>query len=72
MLESFVKATLLARAMADDPDQFTKWEKATRLQASLATRLRLTPASRSDPKTIARNLPYDGPRPWLRDNQEED
>jgi len=35
-----------------------------RLQISLATKLRITPQSRYDPKTIARHQPHDGPAPW--------
>jgi hypothetical protein len=54
VLVSYVQATLMARQMARDPEQMAVWEKAVKLQAMLATRLRLTPASRSDPVTIAR------------------
>jgi hypothetical protein len=32
------------------------WERATRVQASLATRLRISPQSRLDPKTTARAM----------------
>jgi len=41
------------------------WEKATRMQATLATRLRLSPQARTDPKTIGRQMPQRiGPPPW--------
>jgi len=63
LLTSFVQATLIARDAAHDPDKATLWEKAVRMQATLATRLRLSPQSRTDPKVVAR----EGPRlryPW--------
>jgi hypothetical protein len=50
---SYVQATLMARQTVRDPEQVATWDKAVRLQAMLATRLRLTPQSRSDPKTTA-------------------
>jgi hypothetical protein len=41
------------------------WETATRMQATLATRLRPAPQARTDPKTIARMPPaYHSPKPW--------
>jgi hypothetical protein len=41
------------------------WEKATRMQATLATRLRLSPQARTDPKTIGRQMPQRiDPPPW--------
>ena len=58
LLVSFVQATLLSRAaataLAKDVAMIGIWEKATRMQATLATRLRLAPQARTDPKTIAR------------------
>ncbi|MDA9405572.1 hypothetical protein [Bradyrhizobium sp. CCBAU 45384] len=71
VLISFIQATLVAREMAGDPARFNSWEKAARLQASLAMRLRLCPSSRLDPKTAGRNQPFDGPRPWLRDEDDD-
>jgi hypothetical protein len=64
LLVSYVQATLLSRSTARDPDKIAIWEKATRMQATLATRLRLAPQSRTDPKTIARGLQRLGPQPW--------
>jgi hypothetical protein len=68
MLSSYVQACLLARAVvkraADDPGMLVAWEKAVRTQMALATKLRLTPQTRTDPKTLARKQPYSGPRPW--------
>jgi hypothetical protein len=49
LLVSYVQATLIARGAAHDPDKITIWEKAVRMQATLATRLRLAPQSRIDP-----------------------
>jgi|SRR5215216_7851150 len=41
-------------------------EKSTRALVALSMRLRLSPQSRIDPKTIARHTPHIGPRPWER------
>ena len=58
LLVSYVQATILSRrastAIAKDVAMVGIWEKATRMQATLATRLRLAPQARTDPKTIAR------------------
>jgi hypothetical protein len=54
LLVSFVQATLMARNWANAPSKVTIWEKAVRVQAMLATRLRLAPQARTDPKTLAR------------------
>ena len=64
LLVSFVQATLAARASARDPKQAQLWERAVKLQATLATRLRLAPRSRTDPKTIARQQQSRIRRPW--------
>jgi hypothetical protein len=69
LLASFVQATLLSRSAIKnaptDSAALATWEKATRMQATLATRLRLAPQARTDPKTIARNQPKHGlRRPW--------
>lgn len=64
LLVSFIQSTLISRAAAHDPDKAILWEKAVRMQATLATRLRLSPQSRTDPKTIGRNQPYLGRKPW--------
>ena len=70
LLISFIQATLLVRraatGMVDDPDLIAVFEKSVKLQATLATRLRLAPQSRLDPKSVARQQPYEGPRPWDR------
>ncbi|MEJ2375728.1 MAG: hypothetical protein P8Y71_10015 [Pseudolabrys sp.] len=61
LIESFVRATLLSRDTAPkdatDAEALANWESATRLQAMLATRLRLTLQARADPKTLARQQP---------------
>jgi len=64
LLISYVQSTLISRAAAHDPDRIVLWEKATRMQATLATRLRLSPQSRIDPKTIGRQQSHPGPFPW--------
>jgi hypothetical protein len=43
----------------------TTWEKAVRMQAVLATKLRLAPQARVDPKTVGRQTPQRlEPPPW--------
>jgi hypothetical protein len=68
LLVSFIQATLLVRraatGMVDDSDLIAVFEKSVKLQATLATRLRLAPQSRLDPKSVARQQPYEGRRPW--------
>lgn len=64
LLVSYVQATLLARSTTHDPQKVATWEKAVRVQVSLATRLRLSPQSRTDPKTIGRQRMPVGPKPW--------
>jgi hypothetical protein len=70
LLVSYIQSTLLSRRAAAnleaDPRLVTVWEKATRMQATLATRLRLAPQARTDPKTIARQQTAVqlGPPPW--------
>jgi hypothetical protein len=71
LVVSYVQATLLSRQAvtnaATAPAMLTLWEKATRMQATLATRLRLSPQARTDPKTIGRQMPQRiGPAPWER------
>ena len=63
MIVSFVQASLLVHAAARKQDAET-FEKLSRVQAMLATKLRLTVQSRADPKNITRMQPYSGPRPW--------
>ena len=66
LLTSYVKVSLLVRdAPSDlsDAEALTAWQRAVRLQTLLATKLRLTPQTRSDPKTVAREQ-RQGPQPW--------
>lgn len=60
ILASFVTATHLARQLgkrvAREPQLAGAWERVTRVQAILATKLRLTPRGRSDPKIVGRHL----------------
>jgi hypothetical protein len=66
LLTSFSQATVLAQTTANDPDKIETWALAVRLQATLATRLRLAPQARTDPKTIARRAIEQRPAiaPW--------
>jgi hypothetical protein len=65
LLTSYIQATLLARGTVRDPDRVADWERAVRVQAALATRLRLSPQSRTDPKTIGRQQQRpQGLLPW--------
>jgi hypothetical protein len=67
LLVAFVQSTLMARRAVRDPAKVAVWEKAVRVQAMLATRLRLSPQSRTDPKTVGRHMPQrTGPPPWER------
>ena len=60
LLVSFCQATLLSRkaakALASDPGALIVWDRAVKVQAMLAMRLRLAPSSRSDPKVLARRV----------------
>jgi hypothetical protein len=65
LLISFVQATLMARGSAGKGAVLiSTWEKAVRIQATLATRLRLAPQARLDPKTVGRFQQSSGPKPW--------
>ena len=56
LLVSYCHATIIARKcyknLLKDRDFFHDWERACRTQATFATRLRLAPQSRVDPKTV--------------------
>ena len=70
LLVALVQATLMSRSLARDatkardPAKIASWEKATRTMASLATKLRLSPQSRTDPKTVGRDIRP----PWLKED----
>jgi hypothetical protein len=57
VLVSFCTATVMSRAAANKPKQIGAWVAATNMQARLATRLRLVPSARTDPKSLARQNP---------------
>jgi hypothetical protein len=67
LLASFVQATLVAReSIKELPDSIGIWDRAVKLQATLATKLRLTPLSRIDQRAAgrrAREAPVRTP-PW--------
>jgi hypothetical protein len=71
LLISYATATNLARCYAsnigEDATALKAWTECTKLQISLATKLRLTPSSRTDPKTVGREQDFSsrvGLRPW--------
>ena len=68
LLVAFVQATAISQAAAHDPDKIVIWEKSTRLLATLATRLRLAPQARLDPKSAHRQDPPRLRLPWEATN----
>jgi hypothetical protein len=64
LIVSYCQATVMARRVVRDPRYAATWERFVRVQGMLATRLRLAPQARSDPKTILRQIPNRGPVPW--------
>ena len=70
---SYVQACLMARSAAKTPTKVAIFERVVRLQAMLATKLRLSPQTRLDPKTLARqydNFNPNGPTPWEWDSND--
>ena len=68
LLVSYVQACLMARDAAKTPAKIAIFERVVRLQVTLATKLRLSPQTRLDPKTLARqyaNFDPHEPTPWL-------
>jgi hypothetical protein len=65
------KAALELRSGAVADGKPSPWivvqEKSVRAMVALSMRLRLSPQSRTDPKTLARQQQYSGPRPWETD-----
>jgi hypothetical protein len=62
LLIAYVQSILLSQqaikwAAKDPSAALATWEKSTRMQATLATRLRLAPQSWLDAKTLARQQP---------------
>jgi hypothetical protein len=74
LLQSYVVATLMARSTANKPKQFSTFEKAARLQKSLATSLRLSPSTRTHPEKLARQggKPRNESRPWEDADDDDD
>ena len=63
LIASLAQVNLLVRELARGKD-FASYEKAVRMQVLLARSLRLTVQSRSDPKTVGRNVPPQLRHPW--------
>lgn len=61
LIVAYVQAILLSRwafkQMGEEAVAFSTWQQSARTMATLATKLRLCPHSRSDPKTITRRSP---------------
>jgi hypothetical protein len=56
LIGAYVQAILLSRWAVKEGDLAT-WERASKVMATMATKLRLCPHSRTDPKTITRRSP---------------
>jgi hypothetical protein len=54
LLASYVQAVLLSRRAGRDLRCIDEWEQIVRVMATLATKLRLTPQSRIDAKSLTR------------------
>ncbi len=67
------KAALELRSGAVIDGKPSPWivvqEKAVRAMVALSMRLRLSPQSRIDPKTLARQPQYSGPKSWEMDEK---
>jgi hypothetical protein len=63
LLVSYVQTVLWVRD-AVRRKEIVEWEKAVRVQLSLAMRLRLAPSTRLDPKTVNRFQVNDQRPPW--------
>ena len=67
LLVSFVQITVMARRTAKRPGLLAAFERAVKLQATLATRLRLAPQARLTCRTAGRYADTaQGPGPWVR------
>jgi hypothetical protein len=66
LLVAYVQATLMSHKFGRSVTKIREWEAATRTMISLSTKLRLSPHTRADPKTVARQsgLPSDIRPPW--------
>jgi len=63
LLVSYVQATLASRhwakLAAKDPKLILQWDRATRMQCQLASRLRLSPHSRANGKSVKPALTWE-------------
>jgi hypothetical protein len=62
LLVALAQATIQAHKLGRDSSRIADWERATRVMMALSTKLRLTPQSRADAKTIGRM--QSGLAPW--------
>jgi phage terminase small subunit len=83
LLRAYVQASVLSEKAAAElrkapllDNKPSPWlvvsEKAVRAMVALSARLRLSPQSRLDPKTVARRHPHVGPAPWWNNDDEID
>jgi hypothetical protein len=72
LLVSLVQAMLMAHRLGRNPNKVAEWEKAVRVMAMLATKLRMTPQARTDPKTIAHQRQHSGTAPWHRKGDDDE
>jgi hypothetical protein len=69
LLVAFVQSVLISHKLGRERDpKIKEWELVTRTLASLATRLRLSPASRTRPESIARMRQRGVMAPWHDDD----
>jgi hypothetical protein len=66
MVAAYSQACVMSRDTTDE-----NWEKAVRLMTTLATKLRLTPQARTDPKSLTRHPPLPTRQPWEFPCQED-
>jgi hypothetical protein len=58
LLIALAQATIQVHKLGRDSSRIADWEKASRVMMALSTKLRLTPQSRADAKTIGRMQPH--------------
>jgi hypothetical protein len=66
LVAAYAQAAVKARKLAGErnPLKGRGWIETVRLLVTLATKLRLSPQARIQPRTVGRQEPHDGPNPW--------
>jgi hypothetical protein len=62
LLTSYAQACAMSHRTAGNADMIAIWSAATRVQAALASKLRLAPSARDDRRKV-RQMPFANP-PW--------